>query len=130
MATSTCTTCTSSTNGTSGFRIKRPLITTNGFVSDVDPIVKGLLDELNQLLGKRIFTITSSSLKAAVKRRKSAAIAANQVKPPVIPLLNSPLTPKFIPDQVSGKNSQSWEDESLALEFFDAPEDDGNSSLS
>jgi hypothetical protein len=130
MATSTFTSCTSTTNGTSGFRIKRPLITTNGFVSDVDLIVKGLLDELNQLLGKRIFNIKSSSLRSALKRRKSgAAIAAPQVTPDVIQLLNSPLTPKFVPDQVSGRNSQSWEDGSLALAFFDAPAADGNSSL-
>ncbi|HJU11761.1 MAG TPA: hypothetical protein VJ728_12835, partial [Candidatus Binataceae bacterium] len=42
------------TNG-SPFRIKRPLITTSGFVSDVDSTIKSHLDELNALLGKRIF---------------------------------------------------------------------------
>ncbi len=42
-------------NGASSFRIKRPLITTNGLVSEVDETVKGHLDELNTLLSKRIF---------------------------------------------------------------------------
>src|SRR6266849_754277 len=97
MATNTVTSCSTS-NGSSGFRIKRPLITTSGFVSDVDPIVKGLLDELNQLLGKRIFTFTSSTTKSAFKRRKnSVAVEAQQTDPPVIDLLNLALTPKFIP---------------------------------
>jgi hypothetical protein len=43
-------------NSGSSFRLKRPLITTNGFVSDVDPTIKSHLDELNTLLAKRIFT--------------------------------------------------------------------------
>jgi hypothetical protein len=42
-------------NSGSSFKIKRPLITTNGFVSDVDPTIKSHLDELNALLAKRIF---------------------------------------------------------------------------
>ncbi len=41
-------------NGSSSFRIKRPLITTNGFVSDVDLTIQSHLKELNTLLGKRI----------------------------------------------------------------------------
>src|SRR5258708_40225967 len=43
--------------GGSPFRIKRPLITTSGIVSEVDPTIKSQLDELNTLLGKRIFTL-------------------------------------------------------------------------
>jgi hypothetical protein len=42
-------------NSGSSFKIKRPLITTNGFVSDVDPTIKSHLNELNVLLAKRIF---------------------------------------------------------------------------
>lgn len=42
-------------NGSSVFKIKRPNITTNGIVSDVDPTVKKLLDELDQLLGAPVF---------------------------------------------------------------------------
>lgn len=39
-----------------GFRMRRPRVTTSGFVADVDLIVKGHLDELNTLLGKPVFT--------------------------------------------------------------------------
>ena len=42
-------------NGNSGFRVKRPLITTNGFTSEVDETAKAHLDELNVLLGRRVF---------------------------------------------------------------------------
>lgn len=42
-------------NGSSVFKIKRPNITTNGIVTDVDPNVKKLLDELDQLLGAPVF---------------------------------------------------------------------------
>jgi len=42
-------------NGFSGFKIKRPNITTNGIVSDVDPAIRKLLDELDQLLSAPVF---------------------------------------------------------------------------
>lgn len=42
-------------NGSSVFKIKRPNITTNGIVSDVDPTISKLLDELDQLLGAPVF---------------------------------------------------------------------------
>jgi hypothetical protein len=38
-------------NGGTAFRLKRPQITTSGFVSDVDATVKSQLDELNEILG-------------------------------------------------------------------------------
>jgi hypothetical protein len=41
-------------NGT-GFRMRRPRVTTSGFVADLDPIVKSHLDELNALLSKPVF---------------------------------------------------------------------------
>lgn len=48
------------TNGTSTFRIKRPLTTTNGFISDVDSTVKDHLTELNSLLSKRVFEVVAA----------------------------------------------------------------------
>jgi hypothetical protein len=44
-------------NSTNTFRIKRPLITTNGFVSETDQTVQEHLVELNELLGKPIFKL-------------------------------------------------------------------------
>lgn len=42
-------------DGNSSLILRRPAITTSGFVIDVDPGVKAHLDELNTLLGKHIF---------------------------------------------------------------------------
>jgi hypothetical protein len=109
-----------------GFRIKRPIITTNGFVSDVDPIVKGLLDELNMLLGKRIFDITPSPAPPAAgrngKRRK--AVHAPDVDPDIVQILNSPLTPKHIPPRKPrGQDPLMWEEDSLAWAFSSTAEE-------
>ena len=41
-------------DGASSLVLKRPVITTSGFIADVDPTIKTHLDELNSLLGKRI----------------------------------------------------------------------------
>jgi hypothetical protein len=42
-------------DGASSLILRRPAITTSGFIVDVDPNIKAHLDELNTLLGKRIF---------------------------------------------------------------------------
>lgn len=65
-------------NGGTNFRIKRPPITTSGFVSDVDAHVKTYLDELNTLLSKRFLHPTATA-------------------DDVIALLNRQLTPKHVP---------------------------------
>jgi hypothetical protein len=43
------------TNGGTNFRIKRPVSTTSGFVSEVDETISSHLDELNEILGKKVF---------------------------------------------------------------------------
>lgn len=129
MTTNVNTTCNCS-NGSSGFRIKRPLITTTGFVSDVDPIVKSLLDELNQLLGKRIFPIAPTPAKSALRRRRNGTAVATQVRHEVLELLHLPLTPKFVPPKKDGGDPFQWEDDSLARAFNDPKEADGKSTLS
>lgn len=65
------------------FRIKRPIITTNGVSTDVDPVVDDHFSELAQLLGKRVFGVRGDKhddLRAHVKS-----------------LISPPLTPKFSP---------------------------------
>jgi hypothetical protein len=42
-------------DGRASLILKRPVITTSGFTFDVDPNVKAHLDELNNLLAKRVF---------------------------------------------------------------------------
>jgi len=44
------------TNGASAFKIRRPLITANGFTADLAPGIKDQLQELNNLLGLRVFS--------------------------------------------------------------------------
>jgi hypothetical protein len=88
----------------SGFRIKRPIITSNGIVSDVDPTVKKLLDEASQLLGKKIF-------------------AADESVDDLTLLLKSPLSPKHIP-------ANNWARGSLLQVFGDTAEAADTVSLS
>lgn len=45
------------------FKLKRPLITTNGFTSDTDPVVKNMLDEVNTLLSKRVFLLPDDDIR-------------------------------------------------------------------
>ncbi len=44
-----------STIQSTGFRIKRPLAAISGFTTGLDPTVKRLLDELNEILGRKAF---------------------------------------------------------------------------
>jgi hypothetical protein len=105
-------------DGGSPFRIKRPLITTSGFVSDVDATIKSHLDELNALLGKRIFTHDPKALRYAVALAAAAKPLFVGVGPHDIKVfLESPLTPK----RTSG---DAWADPSLAYEFNVTPVSD------
>ncbi len=42
------------------FKLKRPLITTNGFTTDTDPVVETILTEMNKLLNKRVFVLANN----------------------------------------------------------------------
>lgn len=64
-------------NGSSTFRIKRPLNTSNGFTSDVDPTVRMHLSELSSLLGKRIFDAVAQN---DVIRAKTEALRHAQAQ--------------------------------------------------
>ena len=105
------------TNGDSSFRIKRPLATTAGFVSEVDPTVTRHLDELNELLGKRVFQLTDGfegpvpaergKLQKDEKETASPrrVVERGRLKPSLWEFLSKPLKPKTIPD--------TWADGSL-----------------
>jgi hypothetical protein len=123
----------SNCNGSS-FRIKRPRITSNGFVSEVDPTIKKHLDELNKLLGKRIFAVTIDSGQAPATpnpvprtRRPGAAkaeVAEISTDPDLKEILKADLTPKRTPPH-HGK----WKDDSLAYRFDEADELKTNNTL-
>ena len=110
-------------DGGSPFRIKRPLITTSGFVSDVDATIKSQLDELNEFLGKRIFSRETQLIKFGlegddkIKREKRPDI------PDIKVLLAKPLTPKRIPEN-------GWDHESIVYLFKHAQEAPDNLTLS
>jgi hypothetical protein len=112
-------------DGASPFRIKRPLITTSGFVSDVDPTIKAHLDELNTRLGKRVIDPPGGVSAASV------AAKGNTPPPAIRSILTRDLTPKHTPPvtDASAKNF-SWADGSLAWWFDDQAEDKAKLTLS
>jgi hypothetical protein len=122
-------------NNGSPFKIKRPVITTSGIVSDVDATVKSHLDELNQLLDRRIFTretireelveevaeklaeqfVEELEQSSILKKAQGVAppeitVERSRVEPDINVLLSRPLTPKKIPEN-------TWTSGSLADVF-------------
>ena len=109
-------------DGGSPFRIKRPLITTNGFVSDPDPLVTTHLNELNALLGKRIF---APSKPAGAAGAAGGGGAKHPLPVSGIPdLLQRHLTPR------RAHEKDLWAPRSLAATFHDAVENDVDLTLS
>ncbi len=130
-------------NGDTSFKIKRPPITTSGFVSDVDPTVKSHLDELNEILGKRIFTrdtaredrieeLAERLAEGIVELEEGASpgksqgngsaqitVERSRVDPDINELLKRPLTPKKISKVAT---DHPWADGSLVYTFKNAPE--------
>jgi hypothetical protein len=113
--------------GASPFRIKRPLITTSGVVSDVDSTIKAQLDELNALFGKRVVALPAATPAAGTARNAPRAgngqgtpTGANGGHPPpmeVRQLLAMPLTSKYVPPK-----EDSWAAASLAFAFNNTQE--------
>jgi hypothetical protein len=113
--------------GASPFRIKRPLITTNGIVSAVDPTIKAQLDELNMLLGRRVVAVAAATPAAngagTVNGQRPATSSTNGAHLPLMEvraLLARPLMPKYVPPK-----ADSWDPSSLAFAFsnIDEPTD-------
>jgi len=105
----------------SAFRIRRPPITTNGFISDVHPAVEAQLADLNELLTKRIFkdapVTAGAKLGAPVNPRPKQSLDPVEV-------LHAPLTPKRI------FGNKTWADDSLADRLDDAVGDPADATLS
>lgn len=127
----------------SSFRITRPLVTTNGFGTEVDATVRTHLEELNEAMGRRIFSRGGRDMDAADalhdgadghpenpnrdprKGRKANKPAANapDADEDLLTLLQRPLTPKKIPEN-------RWAAGSLVAALRDADEAPGNFTLS
>lgn len=110
------------------FRIKRPIITTNGVSTAVDPVVDDHFSDLAQLLAKRVFGTRSDKPEALMNHVKS--------------LVSPPLTPKFSPPKpastattgaaaaTSGSGaSLQWAADSLAATLDAAKEKDAELTL-
>src|SRR4051812_3449434 len=104
------------------FRIKRPIITTNGVSTDVDPVVEDHFVELAQLLGKRVFGMRGDKPEELAEHVKA--------------LISPALTPKFSPPKdalSSGAMAKSapapsvvqWAPGTLAATLDAAHEKDG-----
>jgi hypothetical protein len=111
--------------GGSPFRIKRPLITTNGIVSAVDDTIKAQLDELDSLLAKRVVAAPGAVPAANGARPpngQNAAAAANGAAAPFIDvttLLSKALTAKYWPATIDGL---LWDQDSIAFAFSSTDE--------
>jgi hypothetical protein len=65
----------------SAFKLRRPPITANGFVTDPDPGVTDQLDELNARLSKRIFDPAAEAGGAAVRGLDPKKVLAKELTP-------------------------------------------------
>ena len=115
-------------DGASSFKIKRPRITTNGFISQVDPTIKKTLAELNELLSKRVITPLPPGGGGNSSNRTRRPGTA--VDPRVTGLLNRDLTPKRTPPSEPSEDDELWASESLAETFSSREESDAKSTLS
>ena len=120
--------------GGSPFKIKRPLITTNGIFSGIDTAIKAQLDELNALLGKRIVALPAAPVMGGptngmrplnVPRPATASNGGAAAFMDVTTLLALQLTPKFVPPK-----DDAWDPSSLASAFSNTAEPSDNSGLS
>jgi hypothetical protein len=66
------------TNGASAFKIRRPLITSNGFTADLAPEIKEQLQELDNLLGLRVFSGKELSKPGTEETTLEEAILENE----------------------------------------------------
>jgi hypothetical protein len=101
--------------GGSPFKIKRPLITTNGISSGVDPTIKAQLDELDALLSKRIVALPAATPATGATNGASASNGSASTASgflPVTTLLALALTPRFVP-----AHATAWDPGSLAFAF-------------
>lgn len=104
------------------FKLKRPLITTNGFIAEVDPVVKDQLDELNMLLSKRVFLSASDDelkkdeikLDPAVK--EAAGAKKNYQGNNLAELLRLRIENKLVGESHKGENQ--WPDGSLLARLY------------
>jgi hypothetical protein len=111
-------------DGGSPFRIKRPLITTSGFVSDVDGTIKTHLDELNTILGRRILVREAAEIETIEELDETIKISRHTKKrgaknSSVIPDIQSLLTLQLTPKKTPGNN---WATDSLVYTFNEMAE--------
>jgi hypothetical protein len=124
-------------NELSAFKLRRGNGNGHGVAADVDPAVRDHLKELNQLLGKAVFTPASFVVAPAApagprvrgKARRRGAAPGDGLSPAgrkVKDFLDRELTAKFAP----AKKGEKWADESVASFLAGEDEDDDNFTLS
>ena len=123
---------TSMLSSSSSFRIRRPLVTTNGFVSDVDLTIKQHLDELDTILGYAVFSSIEDSRQPdpneGIAAKPKAAIsptissATNGMVFPLVTALKKPLTPKTT-------TSDHWDNNGILSDLVNQAKNSGQKYL-
>ena len=116
---------------TTTFRLRRPLITSNGITSDIDPVIQQHLMELDKLLGKRVFTtigntlqndffeVTDSAKKLA--KGKHAGTASGDVTESILLSLSEELKKPIYPKKTTSDN---WDNRGLLNTLYNNPENE------
>ena len=127
---------------TTTFRLKRPLITSNGSTSDTDPLISEQLKELDSLLGKHIFDSTKTrhhdgeektretlngEARGKMAKGKSSDIGEADVviavRVNLIEELKKPIYPKKT-------TSDNWDNRGLLNTLYNNPDNEGLLSIS
>jgi hypothetical protein len=98
----------------SAFRIRRPLSTSNGFVSDIDPRVKDQLVTLEKLVGARVFDPDSVARCTTGSKRPSSASASAAASAAGTAALDPHATLKRALTPQRGRGTARWAADSLA----------------
>ena len=105
------------------FKLRRPYITTNGFTSDTDTVVKNILDEINMLLSKRVFLLPdddirfdTTTIKDGAASKKDSSASSINVSNSLPDMLRLPLENKVVGE--NHKEEDQWPSGSLLSRLY------------
>ena len=110
-------------NGASLFRMRRPAITSNGFTAELDSTIKAQLEELDHLLGSRVFALvqevkqnghdTGATAKATATSAATASASATTGTAHLV--LTTELQKPLIPKRTT---SDAWDNTGILNDLY------------